>query len=160
MKLFARHAIRNIWRNRDYENNITYAAYRRCVWNKGYSVASLCDIIKLNRSSYYKWLQRDQSEQEKKDAVLIDRIYTLYQPRGNTFGYRRMQINLERRFNLYCNAKRVYRVMRAMGLKSVIRKKRPHYVKSTPEITAENVLKRNFFAKHQNEKWLTDTTEF
>jgi transposase InsO family protein len=44
--------------------------------------------------------------------------------------------------------------------KSVIRRKRPHYVKSTPEITAENILGRKFAAETLNEKWLTDVTEF
>jgi len=50
--------------------------------------------------------------------------------------------------------------MRAIGMKSVIRRKRPNYVKSTPEITAENILNRNFTAEKLNEKWLTDVTEF
>jgi transposase InsO family protein len=50
--------------------------------------------------------------------------------------------------------------MRAIGLKSVIRRKRPNCVKSTPETTAENILNRNFTAENLNEKWLTDVTEF
>jgi len=71
-----------------------------------------------------------------------------------------MQMNLSRRFGLHCNKKRVYRVMRAIGMKSVIRRKRPSYKKSTPEITAENSLERKFTADNVNEKWLTDVTEF
>jgi len=50
--------------------------------------------------------------------------------------------------------------MRAIDMKSVIRRKRPGYIKSTPENTAANVLNRNFKAKYLNEKWLTDVTEF
>jgi transposase InsO family protein len=50
--------------------------------------------------------------------------------------------------------------MRAIEMKSVIRRKRPGYVKSTPQITAENTLNRNFTADKLNEKWLTDVTEF
>ncbi|QDR81299.1 DDE-type integrase/transposase/recombinase [Sporomusa termitida] len=45
-------------------------------------------------------------------------------------------------------------------MKSVIRRKKPNYVKSTPEITAENILNRQFTAEKLNEKWLTDVTEF
>jgi transposase InsO family protein len=127
---------------------------------KGYSISVMCDILKLNRSSYYKWLQRDASEQEAKDADLIEKMGILYQESNGIFGYRRMQINLKRRFGLHCNKKRIYRVMRAIGLKSVIRKKRPSYVKSTPEVVAENILGRNFNAEKLNEKWLTDVTEF
>ncbi len=98
--------------------------------------------------------------QEAKDTELIEYMCQLYQKSNGIFGYRRMQLNLKRRFNLYCNKKRVYRIMRAIGMKSVIRRKKPNYIKSTPEITAENVLSRNFSAECLNEKWLTDVTEF
>ena len=47
-----------------------------------------------------------------------------------------------------------------MGLQAVIRRKRPKYQRSTPEITAENILNREFTAEGINEKWLTDVTEF
>jgi transposase InsO family protein len=127
---------------------------------KKYPVRVLCDILKLNRSSYYKWLRRDGSKQEAKDVELIKYIYRFHQESKGIFGYRRVQLNLKRHFNLQCNKKRVYRVMRAIGLKSVIRRKRPHYVKSTPEIIAENILNRKFNAENLNEKWLTDVTEF
>ena len=137
-----------------------YLAVKSLNEEKKYPIAVLCEIIKLNRSSYYKWLHRDQSEQEAKDADLIDKICTLYQESNGIFGYRRMQMNLKRRFNLHCNKKRVHRVMKAIGLKSVIRRKHPNYIKSTPEITAENILNRDFTAKSLNEKWLTDVTEF
>jgi transposase InsO family protein len=137
-----------------------YLAVQSLHIEKNYPILTLCDILKLNRSSYYKWLHRDQSEQEAKDAELIERICELYQESNGIFGYRRIQLNLKRRFNLHCNKKRVYRVMRAIGLKSVIRRKRPNYIKSTPEITAENILNRNFTAENLNEKWLTDVTEF
>ena len=137
-----------------------YLAIKSLNEEKGYPIITLCGILALNRSSYYKWLRRDQSAQEIKDAELISRICELYQESNGIFGYRRMQLNLKRRFGLYCNKKRVYRVMRAIGLKSVIRRKRPNYIKSTPEATAENILNRNFTAARLNEKWLTDITEF
>lgn len=137
-----------------------YLAIQSLNKEKQYPIIVLCDILCLNRSSYYKWLHRDQSIQEAKDAELIDRICTLYQESNGIFGYRRMQLNLKRRFGVHCNHKRIYRVMRAIGLKSVIRRKRPNYIKSTSEATAENILNRNFTAENLNEKWLTDVTEF
>jgi len=137
-----------------------YLAIKSLNKEKNYAINTLCNILALNRSSYYKWLKRDGIIQEAKDAELIKHMCELYQESNGIFGYRRMQLNLKRRFGLHCNKKRVYRVMRAIGMKSVIRRKRPHYVKSTPEITAENILNRDFTAKHLNEKWLTDITEF
>ena len=47
-----------------------------------------------------------------------------------------------------------------VGLKSVIRRKRPNYIRSTPEVTAQNILNRHFIAETLNEKWLSDVTEF
>jgi transposase InsO family protein len=45
-------------------------------------------------------------------------------------------------------------------MKSVIRKKKKNYAPSIPQITAENVLNREFKADKPNQKWLTDVTEF
>lgn len=50
--------------------------------------------------------------------------------------------------------------MKSINMRSVIRKKRKHYIQSTPQITAENKLNREFYAKKPNEKWLTAVTEF
>jgi len=137
-----------------------YLAVKSLNQEKHYPIHTLCNILGLNRSSYYKWLRRDQSRQEEKDKELIERICKLYQESNGIFGYRRMQLNLKRRFHLTVNKKRVYRVMRAIGMKSVIRRKRPNYARSMPEITAENLLNRKFSAEHLNAKWLTDVTEF
>ena len=137
-----------------------YIAIKALHEEKGYPVTVLCELAQLNRSSFYKWLRRDQSEQDRKDKELIDRMCQLQQEANGIFGYRRMQLNLERRFSLRCNKKRVYRVMQAIGMRSVIRRKRPNYIRTTPEITAENVLNRDFAAERLNEKWLTDVTEF
>ena len=49
--------------------------------------------------------------------------------------------------------------MKMAGLKSVCRRKRKSYMKSTPEIVAANFLNREFTADCFGEKWLTDITE-
>ena len=50
--------------------------------------------------------------------------------------------------------------MKSVKLTAVIRRRTKRYVKSTPQITAENILNREFVADNPNEKWLTDVTEF
>jgi transposase InsO family protein len=67
---------------------------------------------------------------------------------------------LNARHSTNYNYKRIYRLTQLAGLKSVIRRKRPSYQRSTPEVTAENILNRDFTAEKLNEKWLTDVTEF
>ena len=70
-----------------------------------------------------------------------------------------MTIKLNRENDFHVNNKRVYRLMRILNLKSVCRKKKKNYIRSTSEITAENVLNREFYANEFGKKWLTDVTE-
>lgn len=70
-----------------------------------------------------------------------------------------MTIKLNRENDFHVNDKRVYRLMSILNLKSVCRRKRKSYIRSTPEITAENVLNREFEADAFGKKWLTDVTE-
>jgi putative transposase len=76
------------------------------------------------------------------------------------YGYRRMTMNMRRVFQMPLNEKRIYRLMIITGMKSVVRRKKKRYVRSTPQHVAENVLNREFNADHPNEKWVTDVTEF
>ena len=130
----------------------------------GYSIKEICLALKLNRSSYYKWKKRVQSKSELLNVQITEYVKDFYEESNGVLGYRQMNIVLNREKSdelpHRVNVKRVRRLMRILGLKSVIRKKRPDYVKSTPEITAENVLKRDFKATVPFEKWLTDVTEF
>ena len=93
-----------------------YLAVKSLNEEKSYPIITLCAILELNRSSYYKWLHRNQSEQEIKDKELIDSMCILYQESNGIFDYRRMQLNLKRRFNLHYNKKRVYRIMKVIGV--------------------------------------------
>lgn len=130
----------------------------------GYSIKEMCIALKLNRSSYYKWKRRQQSQSELLNIQITEYVKELYEESNGILGYRQMCININREktdeLPHRINVKRVRRIMRILGLKSVIRKKRPDYVKSTPEITAENILNRDFKASVPFEKWLTDVTEF
>lgn len=69
-------------------------------------------------------------------------------------------MNINRKLNKRYNHKRIYRLMRMLGLKSVIRIKKKRYIKVSAEEIAYNKLNRNFQASNINEKWLTDVTEF
>lgn len=70
-----------------------------------------------------------------------------------------MTIKLNRENDFHINQKRTYRLMKILRLKSVCRRKRKNYIKSTPQVTAENILNRQFAAESFGEKWLTDVTE-
>ncbi len=120
----------------------------------------LCDIIGITRSAYYKWLNRVPTKREIENHNLMKEITQLYDEVDGIYGYRRLTMNLNHRFSMSYNHKRIYRLMKLLGLKSVIRKKKKKYIKSTPKHAAENLLNREFHSDKPNHKWLTDVTEF
>lgn len=127
---------------------------------ESYPVKKLCALAHLNRSSYYKWLKREPSQHQRVNEQIAEWIKELYEEQKGILGYRQMTITLNREHNTQYNHKRIYRLMNVMSLKSVCRRKRYKYIRSTPEVTAENILNREFYAEKPNEKWLTDVTEF
>jgi putative transposase len=127
---------------------------------KDYPIEKICHVLNLNRSSYYKWLNRCKSVREAENEDLLHKIGYIYAEFNGIYGYRRITDELNSQYGTQYNYKRIHRLTRIVGLQAVIRRKRPKYQRSTPEITAENILNREFTAEGLNEKWLTDVTEF
>ena len=127
---------------------------------KRYPISKLCAALHIPRCSYYKWLKREKNNNELLNEQIIEWIQALYIEQNGILGYRQMTITINRNYRTRFNKKRIRRLMRALKLQSVCRKKRKNYTPSTPEVTAENILNRDFHADKPNEKWLTDVTEF
>ena len=126
---------------------------------EGYAVTEICDILDLNRSSYYKWTHRAKSRGQLENEALLHDIGMIYAGHNGTYGYRRIADEYNATHEKKYNLKRFYRLVHIVGLLAVIRRKRPAYQRSTPEVTAENILNREFTANTVNEKWCTDVTE-
>lgn len=114
----------------------------------------------IARSAYYKWLKRKPSESQIINEEIAEWIKVLHEKHNRVLGYRRMTITINREYEVSYNRKRIYRLMNILNLKSVLNKSQKKYKASTPEITAENTLNRQFHADKPNTKWLTDVTEF
>ena len=126
---------------------------------EGHAIAEICNILDLNRSSYYKWMNRTKSCREAENEALLHDIGMIYAEHNGTFGYRRIADEYNATHEKQYNVKRFYRLVHIVGLLAVIRRKRPAYQRASPEVTAENILNREFTAKTVNEKWCTDVTE-
>ena len=120
----------------------------------------MCQILELNRSSYYKWLNRVETPAEIENHQLAQLILEYHEMFDQILGYRRMTDWINQLNHKHYNQKRVRRMMKLLGLQSIIRKKKSKYQRSTPEISAENLLARDFSASAPNQKWVTDITEF
>lgn len=120
----------------------------------------MCRQLEVSRAGYYKWLQHEKTEGELENEQLAVWIKEYDETYKHTLGYRRMRNYINRDKDKHYSKRRIQRIMRLLGIKSVIRKARKPYRYSTPETTAENKLHRNFQAERPNEKWVTDVTEF
>jgi transposase InsO family protein len=125
-----------------------------------YPIQKLCAAVHVARSAYYKWLHRAPSHSQQVNEQLVEWIRQHYEERNGILGYRQMTVVINREHDVHYNKKRIYRLMNILHLKSVTRIKKKTYIPSTPQVTAENILKRDFHADKPNEKWLTDVTEF
>ena len=120
----------------------------------------MCKVLKIPRSSYYKWCDRKATPEEIENNKLAHIILDYDDLFGHILGYRRMTEWINKINKMNYNHKRVYRIMKQLGIKSKIRLSKRRYPTVTPEVTAENLLARDFSASAPNQKWLTDVTEF
>ena len=120
----------------------------------------MCKQLELSRAAYYKWLHREMPEQELENMKLAELIKEYDERFNHILGYRRMTSWINHFNHTDYKQKRVHRIMKKLGIRSVIRRKKKKYISSTPEAVADNKLGRDFYASAPNEKWVTDVTEF
>ena len=118
-----------------------------------YGISVMCRFFDVSRSGYYRYLR--QLEKPNKDVFLSEQIAICQERCGKTYGYRRVQIWLEKR-GVARNPKTVLRVMRKYGLLSEVRRRRRWRQLGEQVHKYENLLNRNFYAIQPNSKWVTD----
>ena len=117
----------------------------------------LVGVAGLSRSTYYH--QIGQMEKPDPDLDLKKEIRRIFHQEDGTYGYRRIQNELENQ-GTPVNHKKVYRLMKEIGLRCLVRMKKYASYKGRVGEIADNILNRNFTADKPNQKWVTDITEF
>ncbi|SMO97296.1 Transposase InsO and inactivated derivatives [Chryseobacterium rhizoplanae] len=111
----------------------------------------------MARSSfYYHQKALDKKDKYGEIKTLIKQIY--HRHRGR-FGYRRITLIMKQQ-EIVINHKTVLRLMKTLGLKSIVRVKKYRSYRGEQGRIAPNILERNFKADQPNRKWATDVTEF
>jgi transposase InsO family protein/transposase-like protein len=111
----------------------------------------------MARSSFYYYQKRFQMKD--KYAEIKEMIKQIYHRHKGRLGYRRITLLLKEK-GILINHKTVLRLMKILGLKSIIRVKKYKSYKGEQGKIAPNVLQRNFKSDTPNQKWATDVTEF
>ena len=127
-----------------------------------FEVKRLCELVEIERSSYYAWLNAApaRAERARADAELATRIRAVH-GEDDTQGAPRItaELNDNTPAGERVNHKRVARVMRAEGIRGYAKKRR---VRTTiPEPSGQkylDLLKRDFTAERPNRRYVGDIT--
>ena len=122
-----------------------------------YDLKILLNHTSMARSSFY--YHQKQSKLPDKYKVVKELIRLIYHKHKGRYGYRRITDELQNQ-GIIINHKTVLRLMKLLGLKSIIRVKKYKSYKGEQGKIVDNVLERNFQATTPNQKWATDVTEF
>lgn len=127
---------------------------------KNWSIEWMCKHLEISRAAYYKWLHREVPDDELENIKLAELIKEYDERFNHILGYRRMTSWINHFNHTKYSKNRVHRIMKKLGIHSAIRKKKKKYTNVKADETAENILKRDFYATAPNQKWATDVTEF
>ena len=118
----------------------------------------MCDFLNVSRAAYYAWIKR--TTRQEKDLERKKLIEEAYKASHRTYGYRRVQIWIQQKYGITINHKAVLRLMNKLGIHSVARRRK--YLRKVEDLNTfhrySNLLNREFFADHPNQKWVTDVT--
>ena len=118
-----------------------------------YSISEMCRFFEVSRSGYYDYVKR--MDTPDRDTELAELIRTCQEETYSTYGYRRVQIWLDKKKKIHRNPKTVLRIMQKYNLLSVIRRKK--YQKYGESLHRyPNLLNRDFHTDRPNQKWVTD----
>lgn len=137
-----------------------YLAIKYFHAEKNWSIEWMCKHLEISRAAYYKWLHREAPDEEMENVKLAKLIKEYDERFNHILGYRRMTTWINHFNHTHYSKNRVHRIMKKLGIHSVIRKKKKKYTYAKPDEIAENILQRDFYASAPNQKWATDVTEF
>jgi putative transposase len=124
-----------------------------------YDVKTLCDVVGVSRSGYYRWLNAEPSEKQlRTERIAAEAKRVFYENHGSA-GHRSVYKQLVDE-GIDCCKETVRKVLTAQGLHA---SKPPKFVPCTTDSdhnlpVAENVLDRDFKASRPDEKWVSDIT--
>ena len=90
---------------------------------KKWSIEWMCKQLEISRAAYYKWLKHEIPEAEIENIKLAELIKEYDERFNHILGYRRMTSWINHFNHTNYSKKRIHRIMKKLGIHSVIRKK-------------------------------------
>jgi putative transposase len=119
----------------------------------------MCRMLGVSRSGFHAWESRPPSDRALNDAWLSERIRAMHERSRNSYGARRIHLDL-REEGVRVGRKRVERLMRAAGSAGYVKRRKG---KTTVRVEgvrpAGDLVDRNFVAAGPNQLWMSDIKE-
>ena len=119
-------------------------------------ISLMCRVLGVSRSGFHAWEQRAPSERALVDARLSERIHEMYARSRDSYGARRIYLDL-RDENVRVGRKRVERLMRAAGLSGYVKRRKFRTTFGVPGVrVADDLVERDFNPPAPNRLWASD----
>lgn len=124
-----------------------------------FPVSVLCDVLDVNRSSFYAWERRPPSGRALSDAWLTEQISEIWESNRKVYGARRVHAELRLGRGIRVSRKRVERLMREAQISGLIRRRRRGTTIRVPGVrVADDLVQRGFRPPAPNTLWCADIT--
>ena len=123
-----------------------------------YDIKTLCRVLRINRSTYYKHFYSDLAPRTKENPLIRKHLLQIYTDYDNSLGAYKIRRVLERDYGINISVGRVYRLMKQLQLPKMSMDKpviRSSY--SDSEVYC-NHLQQKFNQKAPNLVWVSDIT--
>ena len=121
----------------------------------------MCQVLKVSKSGYYKWLSQrtsPPSEKEKYRLEIQQKISKSFHESMGTYGSPRVHADLID-WGYMISQKTVARIMRELGLRATPKEKFVVTTDSDHDLTIyPNILNRQFNVNEPDKVWVTDIT--
>lgn len=118
----------------------------------------MCKVLEVTRSGYHSYLKSRYSQRKLENKVITEFIQEIWNNSHKLYGYRRVHAEL-RSQGVYCNKKRVFRLMKENNIAAKKRKKFKRTTNSNhSNYISPNLLNQNFNVNSPNKVWVSDIT--
>lgn len=117
----------------------------------------MCKVLGVARSSYYKYLNKHESDRSKENKKYMQLILEIYNDSKQRYGAPKIHKSLLK-LGYNISLKRVQRLMQKLGIKSITVKKYKPQSSNKKVIEGKNILNQDFKSDKPNQKWVTDIT--
>ena len=121
-----------------------------------YPISSMCRWSRVSKSGYYSWRDRPQSQTAIRREELAMMIKDVFEHSDGTYGYRRIQVVLERR-GVRTDGSTIRSIMRDLGLQAAQPRAKVRTTVPAKDLDERpDLLRRDFTADEPGRKWCGD----